>query len=229
MDRSGLTIVCFLWRDPEYRFAGRYTADHVNRLRGMVARNLATPHEFVCVTDDPKGLDERIRVVPLWPDLAELGNNWRRIKVFAPEMVDVLGERIVLMDVDCVVTGDLTPLFYTTEDFVAMPCHHKKTHYNTGFFYLRGGALPNIWRMFDPVVSPQACDDAGMIGWDQAWISLFLGPRHRTWGVDDGVLNYRYDVLKGGQDPEKARIVFFPGDHDPSLCEDEWVKRHWRS
>lgn len=220
-----LKIVTFLWRDPEYRFAGRYGPDHVNRLRAGVERGLKRPHEFISVTDDPTGIDDRVKVVPLWNDARHLGGTWVRVKLFAPEMRDILGERFVLMDLDCVVTGDLTPLFDTDADFVTTRSKHRKTEYNTGFFILTAGSRAEVWDRFDPATSPARCDEAGAIGWEQAWVSLVLGPGERTWGPEDGVLNYRYDVLEGGRDPEDARVVFFPGNYDPSLLDDSWVER----
>lgn len=222
-----LTVVCFLWSDPSYRFAGRYTAHHVNVLHAMLRRHLHEEHELVCVTDMPDGIDEDVRIVPLWDDMG-LGNNWRRVKMFAPEMRDELGEYLVMMDLDVVITGDITPLFQDVAEFKTTKCNHEHTHYNTGFFYLKAGSRSRVWETFDPETSPGICDDAKMIGWEQAWVSYVLGAGERKWRAKDGVLNYRFDVVERGMDPEYARIVFFPGDYDPSLMEDAWIKRHWR-
>ena len=115
-----IRVVSWLWKDESYRYNDyfRYGPDHVNRLYRMVGRNLSLDHEFCCVTDDPQGLDSGIRVIPIWSDLSEMGGCYRRLRAFAPDMRDIIGPRFVWMDVDCVVTGSLDPLFNRTEDFV---------------------------------------------------------------------------------------------------------------
>ena len=43
----------------------KYSAEYVNVLYRMVTRNLTVPHNFVCFTEDPTGLDMGIQVKPL--------------------------------------------------------------------------------------------------------------------------------------------------------------------
>lgn len=45
----------------------KYGAPYVNRLHGMVRRNLAGPFRFVCVTDADAGLAEGVEAHPLPP------------------------------------------------------------------------------------------------------------------------------------------------------------------
>ena len=224
-----LTIVCFLWNDPKYRFANRYTVDHVNRLASMVNRNLSQPHEFVCVTDIPEGINPDVRIVPLWDDFRKLGGTWTRVKMFDPAMKELLGDRLVLMDLDCVVTGKLDPLFDTDIDFITTLSSHRRTLYNTGFFILTAGSRASVWSKILDCDNPQkAIDRVGAIGWEQAWVSLVLGEGEKSWGRQDGVLNYQFDVVRRNYNPEEGMVVFFPGDHDPSLIKSPWIERYWR-
>ena len=226
-----LTVCCFLWADPKYRFAGRYGAEHVNRLHRMVARNLAQPHRFVCVTDIPEGIERGVDIVPIWQDHRDMGGNWLRIKLFAPEMADLLGPRFVLMDLDCVVTGPLDPLFDTDADFIVTRSTNPASTYNSGFFMLKSGSRAQVWQTFEPKAARASEKAPGM--WEQAWISHVLGPNEATWGKAEGVLQYNTDVLRGndGKLPDGARIVFFPGPYDPSLPKDQaaspWIKEFW--
>lgn len=221
-----LTFVCFLWRDARYRYGERYGAHHVNVLRSMLDRHMSRGHKLVCVTDDPTGIDDRVGIVPLWDDHRKIGGTYTRLKLFAPEMKDVIAPRFMLLDLDCVIVGDLAPLWETTENFVTWRSFDPKTPYNTGMFLLRAGSLPHVWHDFKPPESLRDIAVTGMIGWEQIWISM-KAPGYRTWGPHDGVLNYRYG-LRGAEPPDDARIVMFPGEKDPSTVDDTWVKAAWR-
>lgn len=242
-----LRVVCWLWRDPGYRWNDRflYTADHVNRLRSMVARNLHMPHEFVCITDTPEGIASDIRVVPYWPDLRDMGCCWSRIKVFAPEMAEVIGPRFVSIDLDCVVTGDLTPLFDRPEDFIIWQDVDPRQPYCGSMFMMTAGARAQVWTDFDRNLSPERVKAGDFIGSDQGWFAECLGPGEAMWTKDDGVLSFRVNIEKrtkmpgrakrlghyGGL-PDHARIVFFHGPYDPSesAVQDRhpWIQQHWR-
>ena len=58
-------VVCLKWGD-------KYSADYVNVLANMVARNTTVPYEFVCFTDNSNGIQAGIRVLPL-PNLPITG------------------------------------------------------------------------------------------------------------------------------------------------------------
>jgi hypothetical protein len=65
------TVATFKWRPrPGYRSA--FASSHVNVLQRMVARHFNRPHRFVCITDDPEGLDPAVDAVPLWSDFSDL-------------------------------------------------------------------------------------------------------------------------------------------------------------
>lgn len=238
-----LRVVCWLWRDNVYRWNHLflYGPEHVNRLYRAVGENLSIPHEFCCITDTPEGIDAGVRIIPLWDDLVDMGGCYRRLKVFAPEMREVIGERFVSLDLDSVVTGDLTPLLDRDEDFIAWTGVANSTPYCGSMFMLKAGARKQVWEDFDPRTSPAAA--CRFVGTDQAWISHCL-PGEAVWTRHDGVLSFRSHVAKGhkmpgrarrlgayGGLPDHARIVFFHGACDPSqqaLQEAHpWIKSYW--
>lgn len=233
-----LTVVCWKWHQPGY--AHPYTVHHVNRLRAMVARHYPEPHRFVCVTDDPGGLDPGIKAVPLWSDHADLPNAWRptgpscyrRLRVFAADAADLFGPRFVSIDLDAVIVGDLRPLWHRTEDFIIWKAITPGTPYCGSMFMLTAGARPRVWEKFDPIRSRERTKRRRIIGSDQAWIAACLGPNEATWSTHDGVLSFKYDVLKnGGALPAGTRIVFFHGEHKPWYPETwsraPWIQQHW--
>ena len=217
-----LTIVFWLWDDPKHpcRWGKPYTFDDVQRVAQQVRANLKIPHSLVCFSDwhlDPQCFDPLVWVRQIWPcpvgdrGRPEQGQCWRRLRAFAPEMVDILGPRFVSIDLDCVVVGDLTPLFNQPDADLVMWANQAApgTPYNGSMWLHRTGSLPIIWQSFDPATSPQTCLEHGFIGSDQAWISYVMGPDLPKWTMADGV--HHYGKHCQGHLPANARIVFAPG------------------
>lgn len=200
----------------------------------MVHEHLRCPYRFVCVTNSPDGLDG-IETVPLWEDLADLPGCWRRLKVFAPEMRDLLGERILSIDLDSVVTGDLTPLVDRPEDFVILQDWSPRALYNGSLFLLTTGSRVSVWEDFQGQASIAACRKAKWIGTDQAWLALHFGPGEATWESErHGIYSYRWQIAGDGeaQLPRGCRVVFFHGPFDPSMetirKRSPWIEDYWR-
>jgi hypothetical protein len=234
-----LSVVTFLWRAPAY-YRSKYTTAHVDILRRMVRRHYPHPHRFVLLTDDPSGLREPdIEVFRLWPDFGHLvnpsgANNpscYRRLRLFAPNAGEFLGERFVCLDLDCVITGDLSPLWNRDDDFVIWRAPGgNENPYCGSMFLLKAGARPDVWLQFDPEWSPIETKRAGLFGSDQAWIALVLGPNEATWGPEDGVHSYRLEVARRSL-PRHSRVVFFHGTPDPwdkGPMRNAWVRDAYR-
>lgn len=226
-----LSVVTFKWATPGYRTT--FTANHVNALFRGVSRHYPAPHRQICVTDDPVGLE--CETVPLWDDFAYVpsphgGNNpscYRRLKLFDPAIVSVLGPRFVVLDLDCVVTGDLTDLFDRPAEFAMWADPLYPHQYNGSLVLMDAGARRQVWDQFNPWRSPQQALEAGFRGSDQGWISYCLGPNEATVGRVDGVYSYRADVRGRHVLPKNASLVFFhgrekPWDEDP--MQKAWVR-----
>lgn len=234
------TVVTFKWQPPA-GYRSTFTAEHVNVLYSMIARHYPKPFNFCCVTDDRRGLRKEVRPFPLWNDHAQLKNPfggrrgpscYRRLKLFARDAGEIFGKRIIALDLDMVVTGDLSPLFDRQEDFVIWGDTHPRTFYNGSFWSLRAGAHPELWEEFDPARSPAAAKEKGFFGSDQAWISYRLGPSMPTFGKADGIYSYRVEIAPNGHRlPAGARLVVFHGKIDPwspAALRHKWVRDNWR-
>ncbi len=234
-----ITVVCWRWRAP-WRYRSTYTPATVQTLRRMVADHYAGPHRFVCVTDDARGLDG-VETVPIWSDGIDIrppeGGNWPscyvRLRAFSAEARAWFGDRYVSLDLDTVITGDLTPIFERPEDFVIWNESDwpTKQFYNASIWLHTPGTREQVWTTFDPATSPREAFEAGGRGGDQAWISHVLGPGEATFTPADGVLSYRRHVLpRGGALPAGARIVNFHGVVDPwspAAQRLPWVRQHY--
>lgn len=229
-----VSVVCFKWQTPGYR--GIFNASHVNTLRDMVARHYPDPHRFICVTDDAEGIADGIEVVPLWDDHATVPNPsgggrptcYRRLKLFAPDIGETLGDRIVWLDLDTVICGDLRPLWNRNEDVVLWKNPQNLWPYNGAIGMLTAGARPQVWTDFDPDTSPAQTQARGYRGSDQAWLSHKI-PGEATWSAADG-LYYIRNMPRDRKDvlPENARVVFFNGGYAPQDVPFGWVKEHYR-
>lgn len=220
-----LDIVTYFWR------GGRadYKPEHVNLLRRMVARHYKKPHRFTCVTNHPEGLDRRIRVIPDTEDFATTHPDieyykqrprqscFRRLRHWQPHAAKLFGRRIVTIDIDVVIVGNLAPIFDRQEDVVLLRgSAGAGSIYNGTLQILNAGARPHVWNDFDPDESPNAARRCGFGGTDQAWLSFILGPHETTIGREEGVYKFshackppRYEL------PSNARIVHFAGPKKP--------------
>lgn len=231
------TVICWRWK-PFTGYRSHYPPETVRVLRNMVRRHYAKPHRFVCVTDSPQDIDSDIETMPLWNDFADVPSPhgaknpscYRRLRLFHPDAEQWFGKRFVSIDLDTVITSDLSPLWDRQEDAVFYGDTNPKTHYNGSMMLLTAGARPHVWTTFEPRRSPKLAMRAGCFGSDQGWISYCLGGGEKKWGREDGVYSYRNHLQPAKPLPGNAKVVVFHGRIDPWCSYAQripWVKEHW--
>jgi hypothetical protein len=199
-----LTVVCWKWNvglHPKKRMI--FGPDHVHVLASMIKRHLHIPYRMVCVTDDPSGIDKSIEVIPLWTDFLYKGGCFVRLKAFSKDMISVFGPRYCSIDLDCVITGDITPILGCTDEFKIWGESTRKTPYCGSLWISNTGARSQVWERFDPMKYLPEYDNKFRRGTDQAVISDMLYPHEPTWGREDGIYNYGQDIKKH---PEFMRL-----------------------
>jgi len=231
------SIVCWLWNDG-FR---EYRPHHVNTLQKMVARHLQEPHRFICITDETEGFDPGVEVMPTPAAAKALGelrspegqrfpSCYRRLWMFSEE-AKVLGDRVLLIDIDLVVVNDLAPIFDHPHDFVGWRPFRdwgNTCRFGGGIYLITPGTRTNVWDEFTGAASIAEARNAGFRGSDQAWLSFKLGHREPHWDRTSGIYSIR--DMKGTEHklPVDARLVQFNGPEKPWLCQHAWVKEHWR-
>jgi hypothetical protein len=184
----------------------------------MVSRNLAMPHRLACVTTetdlppnveriDPSGEFEDVQ--PKWGPTKP--NCFRRLTMFRRDAAKTFGRRFVSMDLDCVIGGQLDPLFDRPEDLVLFKGTHEQRPYNGSMMLVRAACRPQLYERFD-----QAAADASgelFLGSDQAWLMHCLGPNEPTWGEADGV--WHFNRWLPNLKKVRPRVLFFPGKRKP--------------
>lgn len=236
-----LSFVLWKWRNPGYGHV--FTAEHVNIMRNMIERHYSGEHEVVCFTDDPEGIDERVRVEPLPTDYLNVPNPmgegfpscFVRLFAFSDEMKKVVPNRFVSLDLDAVIVGDITELLDRDEELVWWYAKTKDEKQVNGSMWMHvPGTRTELWSEFNPAVSPFEAVEAGWRGSDQGWFS-YKSRDEAGWTSEDGVYSWDPQLKRRGYFlPKGAKIIFFHGPVKPWSAEARkrgkfgWVKNHWK-
>lgn len=229
-----LTVTCWKW-------GSLFSAAYVNRLRAALERHLHIEHELVCVTDDGGGIDRRVRVVPLPRTFSDTPRCRRRMQVFSRDFARQLGTRLLSIDLDVVIVGDITPLV-RPQPIVCWRVEYAQV-YSGSFHLMDAGILDELWRLYesDPDGFPATVQPKGVPS-DQAMLNWFLRDRPVEYLTDaDGLVTYfgdgyerleHFGVGPTRRDlPKGARIVVL-GSADKAVMDEgrfAWVREHWTS
>jgi hypothetical protein len=154
---ADLLVCSFFWLDSARQRNVQITPEDVRIWKNMVDRQMTIPHRTVCVTHRPDLIDF-METIPL--DLEKHVPGTCLVKLQAHKIGGVAkeGDRVLTMDVDCVVTGSLDPLVTRDEPAVwwRNPNHNPDTEDGRKRGYVQGsmqlftvGATEFLWRDFD--------------------------------------------------------------------------------
>ncbi len=241
-----IDVICWLWK-PALEYRSQFSPQYVNILKNMVKRHYPHPHRFNCITDfaSTDGFDDDIRLVPLWDDHRKrqsiYGPNtpscYPRLRAFDKETMHEMGfhSRFVSVDLDVVITGDLTEVFNRKEEFVIWGATNRRTPYNGSMWMMNIGARQKVWDRFsqNPEHLVNRARGAGFYGSDQAIMNYVLGPAEAKWAEIDGVYSYRMHIKPvDGSLPKNAKVVFFEGHYDPwnpvTQRHAPWILEHYK-
>jgi hypothetical protein len=212
MDR--LTVATWIWGE-------KYTGEYIARLKYAVHKNLRQKHRFVIFTPFPG--DEKF-----------FSGCFVRLRMFSEGFQKFYcierGTRVVCLDLDLIVTGELDPLFDRTEPLVilkganaANPCP-----FNCSVLMFRAGEYAELWNDFN--LEEAATIPQYEFPDDQGWIH-FKAPSAAVWqcGQASGIYAFRKPGWpKDDRLPADARIVAFPGKRDPAqFVHLPWVQKYW--
>ncbi len=105
------TVVCCRWLDA-------FPASYVTLLRNAVRANLARPHRFICVTDNPAALRGEVETAAM-PDMGipleyRRRGCWPKLAIFAPDLLPP-DEPTLYLDLDMLIRGSLDAFFERIE------------------------------------------------------------------------------------------------------------------
>lgn len=226
-----ISVVCVCW-------GSKFPLEYVYNLKSMVETNTTIDHEFVCFSDKKiNGVETRI----LKPGY---DGWWNKLQLF--DTSRGLRERVVYLDLDTLITGNIdwllnyTGRFMGIEDVGAVNSHqpHLKNVLQTGVmawdYYLNG----NIWNTLSIDE-----DYRSQFRGDGECLNAYVSPvaRDLLQHVYPGRLkSYKYQVYPN-KPSEKTSIVCFHGR--PSIIQainesvttpmqtyypQKWIKEYWR-
>jgi hypothetical protein len=224
---ESLTITTWLW-------GTKYDQSDVAKLYGGLKRNLKQPFRFILFSSQPYNLPKAERYpIPIRDmELTYVPGCFARLRMFDPEFQAAhrINGRLVCIDLDTVLTGNLDPLFDRSEPFVILqganslnPCP-----YTGALMMLRTGAYPQLWSDFN--IATVAQIPFHEFPDDQGWIH-FKVPDAAGWKAGK---NGVYAFCKPGWPsgtylPRDARLVTFNGWRSPKefsrSC--DWIRKYW--
>jgi hypothetical protein len=193
------------------------------------------PHRICCVTDMPDGIDPSVEIIAPPGDFLGITNpRWaggrpqcyRRLSMFRPDAAGIFGERFVNFDLDCVIGGDLDPLFDRDEDLVLYKGTAPDRPYNGSMMLIRAGCRPHVFETFNQ--DNALLSGSEFCGSDQAWLAHCLGWNEATWDETDGV--HFFGKKYTGDRTLEPRVLFFPGRIKPwtATLFDGFTRRNYR-
>lgn len=210
-------------------------------MASMLARNLQLEHRVHVITDDPQGIDRDVIVLPLPREFAGTPRCRRRMKAYDKSYAEIIGTRILALDLDMVLTADITPIVDRPEPLVLWRVGYAGV-YSGSFQLFDAGALDGLYRAYaaDPHGFPRKAQPAGNPS-DQAMLNYWL--RGRTmphWTERDGFCTWFGNGYAGSAHhgmsaarpelPKGARVVVL-GSADKGVMDEgryRWVTECWR-
>lgn len=223
----------------------KYSSEYVNRLYNMVNRHTTVPFEFVCFTDDTRGIKDGIKTIPL----KQIGiyGWWYKIIFFDKDFP--LQGNILYFDLDVVVYKNIDNLFYFQPDkFVICRDFNRSlrkdwSRMNSSVFRLTSKSLPFV---YDEFMSRHDYHIRRFHG-DQDWIYNEVSPKKEKWTFwpDEWIQSYKWEMrdrkdlqkIDGVRnfikeaDPvllENCSVAVFHGEPHPHQCNDKWVVDNWK-
>lgn len=220
-----------------------YGREHVVRHFNMCKKYITGTFKYVFYTDEmldnlPEGIDQR-PLFPMFEKHFARGGCYHRMFMFSKEFFELHGP-FVSMDLDMVITDNITSLFDTTQPFIYYKMKNGNGHgwrMNNGMFYVNSPALDQLWQVFDS--KPDECianrkgpgTDQGLsngmisnLNEMACWQQGMLGP---------GIYDLRQDFINEDRIalPKGCKIIMCPGPRDPSRTEDNsrypWMKLYY--
>jgi hypothetical protein len=231
---ASITILCV-------RFGRKYGVDYVERLRNMVARHMSVPYEFVCLTDDPNPIPGVRLIYQRAAGYSKLW--WHKVHMFDPNLP--LSGRILYLDLDVVVCGDLSRLVSNlTNEFMGIQDFNRK--FNPNWKILNSSTMSwehrsqsHIWDKF--VANPS---HAQRLHGDQDWIWQCAKDKIKFWPWEL-IQSYKWEIRnrdelvdrtgkKGFKFISRSNpkleccVAVFHGDPKPESVPDPFVVDNWR-
>lgn len=207
--------------------AGNYCgrgAEYVNILSDMVRRNMPqdTAWRFVCLTDNPEGLNPEIKVMHL-PD--DLKGWWGKLYLFKRGLFPD-GSRMIFLDLDTLILGSIEKIIGYTGDMAILRDFYQPQRGAPGVILWRSGFGYEIWDEWESCGRPE--NPLGDLGWIEGLNQgRFTKQLDRLQDLYPGSF-VSYKVHCKPYPPDGAVVVCFHGLPRPHDVSKTWVGTIWK-
>jgi hypothetical protein len=199
----------------------------VNKLFRGVLRNKTLPINFICYTDNPKGVECETR-----PFLEPLPHWWYIIGLFNPAH-GFIG-KTVYFDLDTVILQNIDPILSFNANFSILRDFYRPEGLQTAFISWESEWGSFVWERFKAQFKPKHYDRLLKFGGGtNQFIEEAVGTGKDIIRIQDEFpgmcISYKVHVRDKQQscDFDKARIVFFHGKPRPHEVTFDWLSENW--
>ncbi len=238
-------IICMKW-------GTKFGPEYVNRLFGMVEKNLTLDHRFVCFTDNGEGLNPGIEVRPILdihvdPQIPQ-DRGWKKLTVFSEKLADLKGLALFL-DLDVIIRDNIDCFFKEEGDFLICKDwdfpndiigNSSVFRFEVGKhqdvidnFYALGVKIKDMYRNEQAYLSYEMKNKGILKYWDKDWCVSFK--RHC-------LQPFPVCYFKEPIDPQEAKIIVFHGHPNPveayngynskmgfrNIKPTKWLDKYWK-
>jgi len=239
---TAVNIICMKW-------GNKFPPDYVNRLYGMVDRNITIPFVFTCFTDISQGINPEVNIQPI-PKL-DLPQNipergWKKLSVLSKDFGGLSGKTLFL-DLDVVIVDNIDCFFSYQGDFLIAhdKKRPKKLEGNSSVFRFNIGEHNEVLSNFEENFSSIRQE----VRHEQAYLSREIHKKGQlNFWPDEWVPSFKYKCapnwllswFKAPTVPPQAKIIIFHGlPNPPEAIEGDsgkwyrhiqpspWIKEYW--
>ena len=239
---SPVNIICMKW-------GTKYGAEYVNTLFYMVQRHLTLPFQLTCFTDNPTGIDSRVRIAEL-PTLdlpkGSPERGWNKLTTLQNSLGGLSGEALFL-DLDVVIVSNIDDLFIQPGQFIIIQDAklRRRNIGNSSVYRFHIGRYDDILQKFrrefsniqqqyrneQAYLSAEIAKLGELSFWPERWCPSFKYHCMQPWPLA---------YFRDARLPAEAKIVIFHGHPEPNeaiqgvthkwyrpVRPTPWVAEHW--
>lgn len=219
-----LAIVTFLWGD----FGGNKPYLYLNRLYNGLCRSLN--HDFRFITFiDRKNVYKCVGNTNPYIQFVDLHSpRWKKClpKLYMYKRGVIEADRIVALDIDTIITGDVTKLFTYNLDFITclMPRNPRRT--DGGITAFNPETMHYLWDVFvsqpDKVLSQTK-------GRERIFYRKYIQHKVHYWQdlFPNKVVSYKRHIKPNVVNIEDTSLVRFHGKPKPHTLNNEVIRKYW--
>lgn len=224
------------------KHGSKYNHEYVNKLYNMVVRQSTVPFKFACITEDPSGINHKIKIIPL-PEHRNIKGWWYKTWVFSDDLP--ISGTILFLDLDLVLIRNIDDFWnYHPDQFAIIRDFNRSTvkewnKFNSSIFRFNKGQFNFVWNNFIQNLSVMQ----KMHG-DQDWIFDQIKKNFVYW-PDEWVRSYKWEVrnrqdlirignkrvFNSVDNPKielNTKVLVFHGDPKPEEVQDPIIIENWQ-